>query len=59
MPGTEISSKDGHIGGLFLTKDIPSDLSALETVNQIHDAGGIAVAHHPLHPTFSGKNFQS
>ena len=58
VPGSEISSKDGHIGGLFITKDIPKDLSAKKTVDLIHDAGGIAVAHHPYTPPFIDKIFR-
>ncbi len=58
VPGTEISSKDGHIGGLFLTENIPAGLTAGETVDLIHDAGGIAVAHHPYTPPFIDKIFK-
>ncbi len=50
IPGCEISSRDGHIGALFVMKTIPKDLSAEETVSLIHEAGGIAVAHHPYSP---------
>lgn len=52
IPGTEISSRDGHIGALFVTKNIPKDLSAAETVSLIHEACGIAVAHHPYSPAW-------
>lgn len=50
VPGTEVSSADGHIGALFVLKTIPRDLSARETVALIQEAGGIAVAHHPYSP---------
>lgn len=50
IPGIEVSSREGHIGALFVMKKIPKDLSAAETIQQIHDAGGIAVAHHPYSP---------
>jgi predicted metal-dependent phosphoesterase TrpH len=50
VPGTEISSADGHIGALFVLKTFPKGLSARETVHLIHEAGGIAVAHHPYSP---------
>ncbi len=52
VPGTEISSRDGHIGALFVTRTIPKDLSAAETVRRIHAAGGLAIAHHPYAPAF-------
>ena len=50
VPGIEISSKDGHIGALFVNRKIPKGLSARQTVKLIHRAGGIAVAHHPYSP---------
>jgi len=50
VPGCEVSSKDGHIGALFVTKRFPTGLSAQETVRLIHEAGGVAVAHHPYSP---------
>jgi len=47
IPGVEISSSEGHIVGLNITRPIPKKLSARETVDRIHGAGGIAVACHP------------
>ncbi len=47
LPGIEITSEDGHILALNVLKEIPKGLSAPETINKIHDAGGIAVAAHP------------
>ena len=55
VTGTEISSADGHIGALFVTKTFPKNLSAAETVKLIHEAGGIAVAHHPYSPKWLDK----
>jgi predicted metal-dependent phosphoesterase TrpH len=48
IPGMEISSADGHIVALNIPELIPRGLSAKETVNRIHDAGGIAIACHPF-----------
>jgi predicted metal-dependent phosphoesterase TrpH len=48
IPGIEISSSDGHVIGLNVQEQIPRGLSADETVDRIHDAGGIAVACHPV-----------
>ncbi|MFT4541379.1 MAG: hypothetical protein ACI835_003840 [Planctomycetota bacterium] len=45
VPGIEVSSRDGHIGGLFITNKIPPNLSAKETVARIHAADGLADAH--------------
>ncbi len=48
IPGTEVSSLNGHIVGLNVGERIPRGLSAAETVDRIHDAGGIAIACHPF-----------
>jgi hypothetical protein len=47
IPGMEVSSADGHIVALNIQDLIPRDLSAKETVDLIHKAGGIAIAVHP------------
>jgi predicted metal-dependent phosphoesterase TrpH len=46
--GEEVSSRDGHILGLFLEKRIRPGMSAAATVDAIHDQGGLAVAAHPF-----------
>lgn len=46
--GEEVSSRDGHIVGLWLTRRIPPGRSAAATVHAIHDQGGIAFAAHPF-----------
>lgn len=51
--GAEITSKWGHILGLFLTEDIPAGLSAAETIARINEQGGIAIIAHP----FANKAF--
>ena len=48
--GEEISTLNGHLLGLFLEERIPSGLSALDTIGEIHAQGGLAVAAHPFHP---------
>jgi len=47
IPGMEVSSADGHIVALNLQELIPKGLSAQETVDRIHRAGGVAIAVHP------------
>ena len=47
IPGMEISSADGHITALNIKELIPRGLSAAETVERIHKAGGVAIACHP------------
>lgn len=51
--GSEITSKWGHILGLFLTEDVPAGRSAAETISLITEQGGIAVIAHP----FANKAF--
>jgi len=48
IPGVEVCSSGGHVLGLNVKEPISAGLSATETVNVIHDAGGIAVACHPI-----------
>jgi len=47
IPGMEVSSSDGHIVALNVQELIPKGLSAIETVERIHKAGGVAIACHP------------
>jgi predicted metal-dependent phosphoesterase TrpH len=46
--GEEISSRDGEIIGLFLEKAVPRDLSAEETIERIHEQGGVVSVPHPF-----------
>jgi len=55
VPGTEVSTGEGHVGALFVMKTLPRGLGVAETVRLIHEAGGIAVAHHPYAPAWTGK----
>jgi len=47
LPGIEVTSLNGHIVGLDVQEKVPKGHSAEETVDLIHDAGGIAIACHP------------
>jgi predicted metal-dependent phosphoesterase TrpH len=46
--GEEVSSRDGHILGLFLQRRVRPGMSARATVDAIHRQGGVAVAAHPF-----------
>jgi predicted metal-dependent phosphoesterase TrpH len=48
IPGIEITSAAGHVLGLGVEERISSGLEFAETVDRIHDAGGIAVVPHPF-----------
>jgi len=49
--GEEISSKGGHILGLYLTEKIEPGKSVKETLAEIKAQGGLAVASHPFQHT--------
>jgi predicted metal-dependent phosphoesterase TrpH len=55
IEGEEVSSRDGHVIGLFLHARVPPGLSAEDTVVAIHAQGGLAVLAHPLHPSGVGR----
>ncbi|TMB87792.1 MAG: PHP domain-containing protein [Chloroflexi bacterium] len=46
--GEEVSSREGHIVGLFLERRVKPGMSAAATVHAIHDQGGLAIAVHPF-----------
>ncbi len=46
--GEEISTREGHLVGLYLQERIRPGLSARETVAAIHEQGGLAFAPHPF-----------
>ncbi|HEV2140575.1 MAG TPA: CehA/McbA family metallohydrolase, partial [Candidatus Dormibacteraeota bacterium] len=46
--GEEVSSRDGHIVGLFLERGVRPGMSASATIHAIHEQGGLAVAVHPF-----------
>jgi len=46
--GCEISSTEGHILAYGIEESIEKGLSAMDTIEQIHGQGGIAVAAHPF-----------
>lgn len=48
VPGVEISSLDGHIIGLDVNELVPPRLSVDETLDRIYEAGGLAIACHPV-----------
>ncbi|MBN2203366.1 MAG: PHP domain-containing protein [Candidatus Aenigmarchaeota archaeon] len=48
VTGSEIKTAKGDVQGLGITEDVPNRLSVEETVERIHDLGGIAVAVHPF-----------
>ena len=47
IPSIEISSSKGHILGFGCEEIVPRDLSPEETIDRIHDLGGLAIIPHP------------
>ena len=47
IPGVEVSSKEGHILAYGVDRNIPRDMSVKDTIDAIHEAGGVAFAAHP------------
>ncbi|MDZ4769978.1 MAG: CehA/McbA family metallohydrolase [Chloroflexota bacterium] len=50
VPGLEVTTRAGHVLALWVTQLIPPHMTLVETVNAIHDLGGIAVIAHPFEP---------
>ena len=57
IPGEEVSTADGEVVGIFLTKTIPRGLSANETADEIHRQGGLVSIPHPFDP-FRGSHIK-
>ncbi|MEZ4680321.1 MAG: PHP-associated domain-containing protein [Caldilineaceae bacterium] len=47
IPGVEISTADGHLLALFVTKPIAAGRPLLETIEAVADQQGICIAAHP------------
>lgn len=54
IPGIEVTTLLGHVLALNITTSIPQNLGLVETVEEIHEAGGIAIV---AHPTVFMKSF--
>ena len=48
--GEEITTRRGHVLALFIAERIPALRPLAETLERIHDQGGIAIAPHPMAP---------
>lgn len=47
IPGVEITTKQGHVLAINVSAIIENSLSFAETIDQIHDADGLAIVAHP------------
>ena len=48
--GEEVTTRRGHVLALFISERIPALRPLPETIERIHDQGGIAIAAHPMAP---------
>jgi hypothetical protein len=48
IPGEEITTKQGHLLALGITEFVRPNRHFLDTIDEIHDKGGIAIAPHPF-----------
>jgi predicted metal-dependent phosphoesterase TrpH len=54
IPGMEVTTSAGHVLAIGVEELVPPDLSFAETVDRIHDLGGIAIVPHPFQEFRSG-----
>jgi predicted metal-dependent phosphoesterase TrpH len=47
IPGIEVSSAEGHVLAYGVDRDIRRGMSVKDTIDAIHEAGGVAFAAHP------------
>jgi predicted metal-dependent phosphoesterase TrpH len=52
--GEEVTTASGHLIGLFLKHWVPPGLSVSETIDRIHDQGGLVYLPHPFDRVRSG-----
>jgi len=46
--GEEVTTRQGHVLGLFLTRTVAAGLDVVETIDEIHAQGGLAIPAHPF-----------
>ncbi len=47
IPGSEISTADGHLLALYIQENIPKGLSLEQTLRHVAEQGGVCIAPHP------------
>ncbi len=48
VPGMEVTTREGHLIGLFLSHPIPRKMGIIDTIRNIHRQSGLAIAPHPF-----------
>ncbi len=54
--GQEVDTSEGHVIGLWTPRLVPPGMSAHETVEAIHEQGGLAIVAHPFAPRWWAKH---
>ena len=54
IPGMEVTSAAGHVLAIGIDEQVPSGLPFEETLEAIHDRGGIGIVPHPFQSSRSG-----
>ena len=54
IPAMEVTSEAGHVLALGISEAVPAGLSFEDTLDRIHEVGGIAVVPHPFQKSRSG-----
>ncbi|WP_050048520.1 PHP domain-containing protein [Halanaeroarchaeum sulfurireducens] len=54
ITGMEVTSAAGHVLAIGIEKQVPAGLPFTETIDAIHDRGGIAIVPHPFQKSRSG-----
>ncbi|MHC1576132.1 MAG: PHP domain-containing protein [Methanosarcinaceae archaeon] len=57
IPGTEVTSSEGHILVLGVTKDIEPGMTAKQTIERAHKLGGLVIIPHPFKITSHGIGY--
>ncbi len=50
LPGIETTTNAGHVIGIGVSEVIPRRISPEETIDRIHEQGGVAIVPHPYDP---------
>jgi predicted metal-dependent phosphoesterase TrpH len=48
VPGSEVSTAEGHLLALFIREKIPAGMPLIETVRHVQKLGGLCIAAHPM-----------
>jgi predicted metal-dependent phosphoesterase TrpH len=52
-----VTTVDGHVLALWVTRPVPKKLSLRETIDAIHEQSGLAILAHPFEPTIAPRAF--